>query len=230
MFGTISAYKTMFGSSLPPVVCLPPCLICVNCVRLSKVVSNTYCVVFLLCSSSPCVSYVVSFPALSICDCPALFFNVYLGKCKYDHHTWIISAIKDTLIIGQHKNYKKWATCPYHHYLVFSSAPCVLGTSLYDNKVCQLLTKCIRFSPVHNLPPLHSDYILNAGLFYNKIECYTHTIKMVMLLYTSSLYFTLICFIEVQSKLYSYLSYAPHIGTILLEKISFSFPILIVCV
>jgi hypothetical protein len=28
----------------------------------------------------------------------------------------------------------------------------------------------------------------------------------VMLLYTSSLYFTLICFIEVQSKLYSYLS------------------------
>jgi hypothetical protein len=52
----------------------------------------------------------------------------------------------------------------------------------------------------------------------------------VMLLYTSSLYFTLICFIEVQSKLYSYLSYAPHIGTILLEMISFSFPILTVCV
>ena len=47
----------------------------------------------------------------------------------------------------------------------------------------------------------------------------------VMLLYTSSLYFTLICFIEVRSKLYSYLSYAPHIGTILLENISFSFPI-----
>ena len=52
----------------------------------------------------------------------------------------------------------------------------------------------------------------------------------VMLLYSSSLYFTLICFIEVQSKLSSYLSYAPHIGTILLEKISFSFPILTVCV
>jgi hypothetical protein len=33
----------------------------------------------------------------------------------------------------------------------------------------------------------------------------------VMLLYTSSLYFTLICFTQVQSKLYSYLSDAPHI-------------------
>ena len=51
-----------------------------------------------------------------------------------------------------------------------------------------------------------------------------------MLLYASSLYFTLICFIEVQSKSLSYLSYVPHIGTILLEKISFSFPILTVCV
>jgi hypothetical protein len=43
------------------------------------------------CSSSPCVSYVASFPGLSICDCPSLFFNVYLGKCKYDHDTWLIS-------------------------------------------------------------------------------------------------------------------------------------------
>ena len=61
---------------------------------------------------------------------------------------------------------------------MFNSASCVLGTSLYDNKVGQLLTNCIRFSPVHNLSPLHSDYMLNAGLFYNKIECYTHTVKI----------------------------------------------------
>jgi len=61
---------------------------------------------------------------------------------------------------------------------MFSSATYVLGTSLYDNKVCQLLTKCIRFSPVQSLPPLHSDYMLNAGLFYNTIECYTHTVKI----------------------------------------------------
>jgi hypothetical protein len=85
---------------------------------------------------------------------------------------------KDTFIIGQHKKYKQWATCLYHQYLVFSSATCVLGISLYDNKVCQLLTKCIRFSPVHNLPLLHSDYMLNAGVFYYKIECYTHTVKI----------------------------------------------------
>ena len=74
------------------------CLICVSCVRLSKVVSNTYYVVFLLCFSLPFVSYVASFPGLSICDCPALFFNVYLGKCKNDHHTWIISAISFYLV------------------------------------------------------------------------------------------------------------------------------------
>ena len=61
---------------------------------------------------------------------------------------------------------------------MFSSATCVLGTSLYDNKVCQLLTNCIRFSPVHSLPPMPSDYMLNAGLLFNKIECYTHTVKI----------------------------------------------------
>ena len=52
----------------------------------------------LLCSSSPCASYVASFPGLSICDCPSLFFNVYLGKCKYDHDTWLISAISFYLV------------------------------------------------------------------------------------------------------------------------------------
>jgi hypothetical protein len=25
---------------------------------------------------------------------------------------------------------------------------------------------------------LHSDYLLNAGLFYDKIECCTHTVKI----------------------------------------------------
>ena len=97
---------------------------------------------------------------------------------NHNRHHNTESESKDTFILGQHKNYKKWATCPYHHYLVFSAVTCVLGTSLYDNKVCRLLTKCIRFSPVHNLPPLHSDYMLNTGLFYNKIECYTHTVKI----------------------------------------------------
>ena len=38
------------------------------CLRL--VVSNTYCVVFLLCLSSSCVPYVAGFSGLSICYCP----------------------------------------------------------------------------------------------------------------------------------------------------------------
>jgi len=88
----------------------------------------------------------------------------------------------------------------------------------------------------------HTDKIVLALQYYLYTDQYNKTqtewlitlYKMgpgqAMLLYTSSLYFTLICFIEVQCKLYSYLSYVPHIGTILLEKISFSLPILTVCV
>ncbi len=45
---------TIFGSSLPPVVCrrAHECLIYVMCVCLRIVVSNIYCVVFLFCLSS----------------------------------------------------------------------------------------------------------------------------------------------------------------------------------
>jgi hypothetical protein len=53
-----SRIKTMFGSSLPTVICI--------CLHL--VVSNTYCVVFLFCFSSSCVRYVASFCGLSIFD------------------------------------------------------------------------------------------------------------------------------------------------------------------
>ena len=45
------------------------CLIYVICVCLRIVVSNTYCVAFLLCFSSSCVLYVASFSGLSIFDC-----------------------------------------------------------------------------------------------------------------------------------------------------------------
>ena len=42
--------KTMFGPSLPPVVCTEgSCLIYVICVCLRIVVSNTCCVLYLLC-------------------------------------------------------------------------------------------------------------------------------------------------------------------------------------
>jgi hypothetical protein len=46
------------------------CLTYVICAWLRIVVSNTYCVVFLICFSSYCVSYVASFSGLSIFNCP----------------------------------------------------------------------------------------------------------------------------------------------------------------
>jgi hypothetical protein len=56
--------KTMFGLSLSPVFCL----IYVICVCLCIVMSHTYCVVFLYCLSSSCVSYVIGSSGLSIFD------------------------------------------------------------------------------------------------------------------------------------------------------------------
>ena len=57
--------KTMFGSSLPPVVCRRvSCFIHVICACLRIAVSNTYCVVFLYYLSSSCIPYVASFSGL----------------------------------------------------------------------------------------------------------------------------------------------------------------------
>jgi hypothetical protein len=63
--------KTMFGSSLPPVVCrsVHVNLIYVICGCLRIVVSNAYCVLYLFCFSSCCVPYVASFSGFSIFDC-----------------------------------------------------------------------------------------------------------------------------------------------------------------
>jgi hypothetical protein len=44
---------------------------------LRKVVSNTYCVVFLFCFSSSCVLYVDSFSGISILVAPSVFSSVY---------------------------------------------------------------------------------------------------------------------------------------------------------
>ena len=64
--------KTMFGSSLPAVVCrrAQSCPIYVICVCLCIVLSNTYCVMFSFGFSSSGVHYVASFSELSIYDCP----------------------------------------------------------------------------------------------------------------------------------------------------------------
>ena len=47
------------------------CYLCIG-------VSNTCCVVFLLCLSSSCVPYVASFFGLSFFDCPFGILNVYI--------------------------------------------------------------------------------------------------------------------------------------------------------
>jgi hypothetical protein len=59
-------YLCLFGLSLPPVVCRKAIrLIYVICVCLRRVVSTTYCVVFLFCFCSSCVPYVSRFSGLS---------------------------------------------------------------------------------------------------------------------------------------------------------------------
>jgi hypothetical protein len=63
--------KTMFDSSLPPVVCRRVHVLFTLIVFVCAVVSNTYCVVFLFCFSLSCVPYVASFSRLSIFDCPS---------------------------------------------------------------------------------------------------------------------------------------------------------------
>jgi hypothetical protein len=62
--------KTMFASSLPPVVCRRiHVLLTLFCVSLRIAVSNTYCVVFLLWLFSSGILYIAIFSGLSIFDC-----------------------------------------------------------------------------------------------------------------------------------------------------------------
>jgi hypothetical protein len=52
-------------------------------VCLGIAVSDTYCVVFLLCFSSSCVRYVASLSVLSFLIAPSVFSNVYLSCVRY---------------------------------------------------------------------------------------------------------------------------------------------------
>ena len=75
---TISVKKTMFGSSLPSVVCRGAyVLFTFSCVCLCIVAPNTYYVVFFVCFSSSCLPFVVSFSRLSFLIAPSVFSNVY---------------------------------------------------------------------------------------------------------------------------------------------------------
>jgi hypothetical protein len=94
--------KTMFGSSLPPVVCmwahvLVTLFVFVCCLRI--VVSNTYCVVFLFCFSPSCVPKCCQFLWIVHSWLPlwySLTFNYnfppYLRKfrnCKLTEEIWV---------------------------------------------------------------------------------------------------------------------------------------------
>ena len=83
-------------------------------------VSNTYCVVFLLCFSSFCVPYVASFSGLSIFDSPSVFSNVCLFttfdfsdldnkdqiKKKTQNYTNIVSVKSMKSKLGQLTSYQ----------------------------------------------------------------------------------------------------------------------------
>jgi hypothetical protein len=70
---------TVFGSSLPTVVCrMAHVLFTFFCGCLCIVVSNTYCAVFLLCLSSSYVPHVASFSGLSIFDCPLRYSLTFI--------------------------------------------------------------------------------------------------------------------------------------------------------
>jgi len=79
----ISAFRmqTMFGSSLPLVVCrrAPALFTLFECLRI--VVSNTYCAVLCLCFVCvpivSCVPYVANFLWIVLLDCPFGFSHVY---------------------------------------------------------------------------------------------------------------------------------------------------------
>jgi len=72
----------MFDSSLPPVVCRMDHIVFTLFDFLRVVVSNTYCVVFLLCLSSSCVPCIASFSGISIFVGPSIFSNVYISNIK----------------------------------------------------------------------------------------------------------------------------------------------------
>jgi len=66
--------RTVFGSSLPSVVCrMPQYLIYVICVCLRTMISNTCCVVFVLFSSSMLPVFLDCLFLIS----PSVFYNVY---------------------------------------------------------------------------------------------------------------------------------------------------------
>ena len=88
-------------------------------------VSNTYCVVFLLCFSSSCVLYVASISGLSICIASLVFSNVYLlcAQCSV-FFADPFTNIQDEYFVGasdieEEEGTWTWITNQSSSYMVF---------------------------------------------------------------------------------------------------------------
>jgi hypothetical protein len=95
--------KTMFCSSLPPVVAHVLFTLFFVCWRL--VASNTYCLVFLFYFSSSCVLYADSVSVFSILDSSFGLFNVYLHSPMFFlYHFFFLYAMSKTFGLFRFQN------------------------------------------------------------------------------------------------------------------------------
>ena len=96
----MSAWKRC-AMSLPPVVCRRTCVLFMLFVfYFRKVVSNTYCVMFLFCFSSSCIPYVVSFSGMSISYCVFGILECFFTHTKMCLFTW---GTKVCIFFGPYK-------------------------------------------------------------------------------------------------------------------------------
>ena len=97
-------HKTMFGSSLSPVVSRRALDLFTLLVFVYSGVQHILCL-FLFCFSSPYVPYVPSFSWLFIFDCPSIFSNIYFPN--------FLKEIQLNLFFNHHDNESPSATIKY---------------------------------------------------------------------------------------------------------------------
>ena len=98
------------------------CRIYVTCVCLRIVVSNTYCVVFLLYISSSCVPYVASYSGLSIFYCPSVSSNIYFNISSYDGFPTtrqLFLPARSNSCTHINLTAQKWNVCLYFSFLFY---------------------------------------------------------------------------------------------------------------
>ena len=92
---------TMFGSSLPPVVCRVTRVLFT--LFLCEAVYNTYCIVFLFCLSSSCVPYVASFSGLFLFWLPLRYSLTFIASFSGLFLFWLPFRYSLTFIIFKKK-------------------------------------------------------------------------------------------------------------------------------